>query len=233
MASWLRDSPRRSPGAPTSYEVETVRWLAVLMQRLQAVVNSEVTQPGPEQPLLPARAVVDELSRARVHHLVLKARASHIGALVKAQLTDDVKRLATVVTGMSYGVTLVDGFPQKPAGSGRPNRTDDRFQWQIQGNDLRLAAVFPSLAGRTTADRKAREEAAERFPDWFDFAPAREFLGERCGTESTSWLRFDPDFVYRKVTIKHATVREVVELGRRYSERLAAAPPPSQTAEGT
>ncbi|MDP5182435.1 hypothetical protein QOZ88_07270 [Blastococcus sp. BMG 814] len=51
-------------------------------------------------------------------------------------------------------------------------------------------------------------------------------LGSRCGAPTGKWLRFDPDFVYRNVTITDARVSDVVDLAAVYSRRLAGAGTP-------
>ncbi len=209
--------------AGSTYEAETVRRLAELMTRLQAVLASEAGQPGLDQPFAVPRAAMAELQRARVHHLVVKARARHVGGLIRQRLTaQGLDGAVAVLTNMTRGTPLVEGLPTDTQGTARPS-TGDRFLWQLQGRDLRLAAVLPSLTGRTAAARVAREAAAAVNSAWFDFEPAREVLGHRCGAESTAWLRFDPDYVYRKVTVADLTVGDVVELGTAYSARLAEA----------
>jgi hypothetical protein len=209
--------------AGSTYETETVRRLAELMTRLQAVLTSEAGRPGLDQPFALPAAAMAELQRARVHHLVVKARARHVGGLIRQRLAaQDLDGAVAVLTNMTRGTPLVEGLPTDTQGTARPS-TGDRFLWQLQGRDLRLAAVLPSLTGRTAAARVAREAAAAVNSAWFDFEPAREVLGHRCGAESTAWLRFDPDFVYRKVTVADLTVGDVVELGTAYSARLAEA----------
>jgi hypothetical protein len=129
---------------------------------------------------------------------------------------------------MTNGLTLVDGLPLREGQNRADAESTDRFQWQIQGGQLRLAAVFPeSLHGRSADMIQARIEAAEKSIHWFDFSDAKATLGERCGEESGKWLRFNPDFVYRNVRIKHPLVSDVVVLGELYSRRLIEFNPPS------
>jgi hypothetical protein len=194
---------------------------------LHELLNSQAARPLPSDPLELPTEDYELLQTVRVHHLVKKARARHVGSLVRRRL-DDVglgSRVA-IWTNMTRGLTLVDGLPLREGRSLTDAQTADRFQWQIQGGQLRLAAVFPSLSGTSGSSMQSRIEEAAKSTKWFDFDDARAALGERCGPETGKWLRFNPDFVYRNVQLKQPLVSDVVILGELYSRRLVDFNPP-------
>lgn len=127
---------------------------------------------------------------------------------------------------MTNSLTLVDGLPEHHEETDAELQRHDRFQWQIQGGQLRLAVVLPTMPGRTVETRARRVAVAEQHLHWFDFEPAREVLGDRCGSPTGKWLRFDPDFVYRNIKITDARVSDVVDLAAVYSRRLTGAGTP-------
>ena len=210
------------------YARGTVIGLIELLRILEALLTSRAARPQPHDPLELPDETVRTLGQARVHHLVRKARAHHIGSMVRQRLDAvGLARAVRIRTGMTNSLTLVDGLPEHDGETDAELQTHDRFQWQIQGGQLRLAVVLPTLSGRTTEARDRRIAVAEQYPHWFDFDPARELLGHRCGSPTGKWLRFDPDFVYRNVKATDARVSGVVTLAEIYSRRLVEAGEPA------
>ena len=215
-------------GSHRSYAELTMHELADLMALVQELLNSRAARPLPSDPLELGAEEYELLQTVRVHHLVKKARARHVGALVRRRLQEvGLSTDVAVWTDMTNGLTLVDGLPLRENQTLAEAQRTDRLQWQMQGGQLRLAAVFPqSLPGRSADAIQARIAAAEKSIAWFDFSDARAALGHRCGPETGKWLRFNPDFVYRNVRIKDPLVSDVVTLGEHYSRRLVEFNPP-------
>jgi hypothetical protein len=207
--------------APGSYETQTVEQFSTLLRGIARVLRSDAARPSLDAPLDLPPGDLDVLSTVRLHHLVKKARARHVGNLIQERLAEEgLAERVGIRTNLSHAQTLLDGLLLRRNESSTNAGRGDRLQWQIQGGQLRLAIVLPSLAGKSLRDHAARVAVAEQHLDWFDFSEARRILDDRCGPESGAWLKFNPDFAYRNVKITDATVEDAVSLGVAYSRRL-------------
>lgn len=103
----------------------------------------------------------------------------------------------------------------------------DWLGWQYQGGQWRVVVITNQHYG-TDPDSRARRHAyvAERYADWFDFAPVASLTGRSTAviprTEAAGgYLGYNPDFVYRYRAAPDLTLGELKALSHHYL--LAAA----------
>ena len=99
-------------GSQQNYVQLTMEELTHLLALLHELLNSRAARPLPSDSLELPDADHELLKTVRVHHLVKKARARHVGALVRRRLEE--LGLASEVaawTNMTNSETLVDGLP--------------------------------------------------------------------------------------------------------------------------
>jgi hypothetical protein len=98
---------------------------------------------------------------------------------------------------------------------------------QYQNGQIRLAAIMEGLRGRSEGDRQRRQERAQAMLDtgeWFSFEAIDQVLGVRAKPQPnpSSWLRYDPNFVYRYRSSPAVTANELITIMVSCAERLLA-----------
>ncbi|MER5660412.1 PD-(D/E)XK nuclease family protein [Streptomyces mirabilis] len=192
--------------AADGYAGETlVRWLD-LMGRLGDLIRL-VGQPTLDEPLQLPRSQREILHTARLDVPVQKMRYQRIAI----ELGD--RGLTGVHTNLTNGTGLVNWYTDSPH--------EFSWGWQLQGEQFRLAIVVnedhPGY-GRSAKHKAIRKEEARRHSDFFTFdsisgagpvGPVRVEFGD-----------YNPDFIYKYVTIPGITVAQAVDLGVEYAQRI-------------
>ena len=92
--------------------------------------------------------------------------------------------------------------------------------WQLQHGQFRLAAIVPRGHpgyGRDDKARLARQAAARDHLSFFRFDAIPD--ADAIQPPDEAWLRYDPNFVYRRVPASAMTVGQVVAVGAEYAHR--------------
>ncbi|GAB90596.1 PD-(D/E)XK nuclease family protein [Gordonia rhizosphera] len=214
----LSDALERSVAAgriEVSYKLETIRRYIILIRRLQDI--ADLLQVDDESEPVFIAQWAESMDDRQFVNAVSKLRAEIVKRYVEARLpSDDVKRLCSA--GMSNSTPLIQAFyPQ-----GATKRA--HLGWQLQGQQFRLFAVLPDLAGRTKGQRDKRIDWGMAHSKLFDFSTIAPLTGdpERPVKPDNSFNRFDPDFIYRYIAVPNLTVGELDAVARqRHADLLA------------
>lgn len=186
----------------SSYEVETMRRYAELVRDLHELVSATDVRSLAE-PVWLSSEMLAALNSSQMRAALKKARAFRVARAVNAA----IDLTAPAKSGMTNSIPLVESLE-----SVRTTGIDVHLGWQLQGSQLRRAAVYhdQSLAGRDSASREAREAMSRAHPEFFAFpAPASQ---ERSGRKEFN--HFAPNFVYQYVTASAMTVADLIEFAR-------------------
>ncbi|KQS00740.1 hypothetical protein ASG12_07725 [Williamsia sp. Leaf354] len=203
----------------SDYATETIRHYAALVGNLHemaALLEVSVDQNAPVymndvlQEATSDKQLVSSLSKLRARYVV-----THIERALEAP---SMKRWPSVgfsngapATEVSYALTNT--------------KRSTIVGWQLQGAQLRLFAVLPSLAGRTAAARAKREQWGDSNPELFDFSEYESILQRGSLTSlplKKPFNRFDPDFIYRYVDASDITVSQLTEVARLRQRHVEA-----------
>lgn len=196
LADAIDDALPRS----SSYEVETMRRYASLARDLQTLVDAAAVRDDDESVWIPSEALA-AIGSNQTRAALQKARAMRVARRVR------MLSLAPhwyVRADMTRGVPLVEAFARV---------IDDglavRLGWQLQGDQLRRAVIFdePSARGRSDSHKERRIDLARAHPDWFSMPSA---IGASKGGRG-EFNHYAPDFIYRYVTARSATIAELVD----------------------
>jgi hypothetical protein len=218
LAARLRQE-RGAFGDP--YVDETVSRYAAMVEHISAILDAAVDISD----LTNSWLFLDptgSLAAARLMDGCAKLRADAVAALLEARLVaNGLGDQLWVGSGLTNKTPFIEIHQTVNAEIGAPG---DRVGWQLQGSDWRLAAILPSLAGRTPDDRLAREKRADELAAWFDFAPVTAAFPNTAKSAAgpQKWKRFDPDFVYASRAVPGITLAQVVDLGIEYARRAVA-----------
>jgi hypothetical protein len=191
------------------YVEETVARWAQMAIRISTILERAADVTALDGPWLfpdPERT----LAQSRIAAGCSKLRADAVSAELKRRIGEDGITGVYVKSGLTNTLPFVEIFQ---------DTTGDRVGWQLRAADWRLAAVFPSLWGRTKELRSAGQDRAEQLTDWFDFtAVTRVVPGARPTLRGAdTWNRYDPDFVYRYYRVADITIGQILELGIAYA----------------
>lgn len=188
-----------------AYVGETLRRYCHLIELLVQLAEL-VAVRSDDEPVDLAPDVVDALRCARVADSAQKLRAYQIGALLRSALRGR-SGVSRVKSNFTHGQPMLEAYVGLANG--------DDIGWQLQGKQIRLAAVLPSRAGRTPSAREAREEWASGMGrSWFDLSSLERRLPKSTpGTAQGRFNRFDPDFIYCYRNIEGISVRELLDTG--------------------
>ncbi|MEV7150489.1 hypothetical protein AB0O05_28800 [Streptomyces sp. NPDC093084] len=213
--TWLSYEQLAERLRPTIAEVAAVdsyggvtlgRWLD-LMGRL-ADLTHLVGKPDPDDPLQLLRSERDILHAARLDVPVQKMRYQRLAIELGR------RGLAGVETNLTNGTALASWYTESPHGF--------RWGWQLQGEQFRLAIVFPKghrAHGSASRHKEMRREEARKHGDFFVFdsifgaGPVGPVRGIEFGD-------YNPDFIYKYVNIPGITLEQGAEIGVEYAERI-------------
>ncbi|WP_182348931.1 PD-(D/E)XK nuclease family protein [Tomitella gaofuii] len=196
------------PASTDPFAVMTLsRWVEMLEKTsgLAALVGD----PHPDHALMLDRPICEALGALNIP--VQKLRAYAVATRIRAMVGDASGEVRINATA-THGVGLVEAFV--------PVADGVEAGWQLQGEHWRVAVrVRPGhpLHGRDDAARRGRFAMVED-SGWTDLLRDGAFAGrpivpEPAGPESFN--RFDPDFVYRYVSVPGITVGQAVSEGVR------------------
>lgn len=181
------------------------RWLS-LIDRMIAL-NHLVASPSDEEPLLLPTEVRELLGSARLDAPVQKMRCQHVAArLGGSGITAEAR--------LTNNLGLVEWFTEAADGL--------FWGWQLQGEQFRLALIVPEGHpghGKSAAHKAARQAEARQHPELFGFDPI-DGAGA-VGPQRLEFGDYQPCFVYRYVHIPGITIRQAVELGVAYTDRIS------------
>ncbi|MGJ0119603.1 hypothetical protein ACQ7HM_10395 [Williamsia sp. MIQD14] len=209
------------------YATETVRHYASLIQNLDRLAGLLEVGPGGNEPVHTNSILSAATNDPQLVSALSKLRARNVVTHIERML-DEAQFGRASGTGFSNGSPLIE----MSYALGKTKRAT-RLGWQLQGDQLRLCAVLPTLAGRTALTRERRELWGSTNQSAFDFGPYEEVF-DRGPLEAfplkKPFNRFDPDFIYRYVDAKGITVSQLTEFARRRQRQIDQVAPAIVTA---
>jgi hypothetical protein len=193
---------------PASYEVTLMRHYSAMVSNLQSLADSAGVKSINEQiDLLNQVAMLDV--EPRLLSSLNKMRARGVAQLIQGEL-DRLGLPAHIDSGFSNATSVITGFH----GIQPELSNNTTVGWQLQGNNIRLFAVLPALAGKSSEDIAARVKWARENIRYFDFSVVDDILETQGVPEKprskgpeVEFNRFNPDFVYRSKKVDSLSVR--------------------------
>lgn len=197
-----------------SYEIETIRRYSRVVKLLSALLDTTVVHSSMESAWLDSTELA-EIDSSQTRTALRKLRARRVQAVLAAE----GPRIGWTEADISHGHPLV-GWRRHVDVEG----FEIQAGWQYQEGQFRLCIVLPHLAGRSDADKRAREAFATEHPELFDFAFLREILGSPDGQmmPRTRFGHFAPDFVYRYVKAPDQSVQQLIDATHAIDDALNA-----------
>ncbi|SMH50433.1 hypothetical protein SAMN06295885_3537 [Rathayibacter oskolensis] len=196
--------------ADQSYEVETMRRYAALVEDLQHLVSSTDVVSEQERVWL-SDAELSAVSSSQTRAALQKARAQRIARLISREVPG---RHRDVEHGMTRSVALVSCFEHI-----RIRGVDAWAGWQLQGAQFRRAVIFddPAVRGRGAAFSERRAALARSLPELFVMPTVLEL--ERAGRNEFN--HYAPDFVYQYGRVPSLSVRRLLDAAAEIHADLA------------
>ncbi|MHB1010274.1 MAG: PDDEXK-like family protein [Propionibacteriaceae bacterium] len=197
-----------------SYEVETMRRYAALVQDLHNLISA-VDVHDDSEPVWVQESLLGAISSSQMRAALHKARAQRVAHV----LNESIPGLGQPAKGdMSNSMPLVEALEYVHTVG-----MDLHLGWQLQGGQFRRAAVYhdESIEGRSDESRRKREDVSREHPEFFAFPSV---LPQTMGGRK-EYNHFAPDFVYRYVKTPGLTIGQLKESAaavHREIEQLAA-----------
>jgi hypothetical protein len=207
------------PESDRSYESETIRRYAKLVGNLQTLVDLVLVKSHDELVALPDVLQIVFPDR-RLLNSLSKLRARSIAQIIQAEC-GSLSSTMEVGSGFSNGTTNISGFHYLEDSRDKGITVG----WQAQGDDYRLFAVLPRLAGRSTAKMQARIDWANNHLEYFNFKAVDLALGtpdapvwpKTSDKRPSGFNRFNPSFIYRSKKVPDLTVGQLIRAARLYA----------------
>lgn len=189
-----------------TYEIETVRRYSRVVKLLSALLETTIVHSLEESAWLDD-SQLNEIDSIQTRTALRKLRARRVQA-------------AIAEAGPAVGWTEADISHGKPLVGWRRHVTVNGIQieagWQYQEGQFRRCVVLPHLAGRSEADKLAREEFAGTYPALFDFSPIYKSLSSSTDEvyPRERYGHFAPTFVYRYVKVSEPSVEQLTAVTR-------------------
>jgi hypothetical protein len=182
-----------------NYEVETMRHYARMIHRLVDLIDTtRIVEPTEDVWL--SRDFLSKLESNQLAHALSKLRGHRVATMLNEKLGGGVD------ASLSHG---------KPLLTWRRELVIDGLQveagLQLQEGQLRRYLRLPHLEGRSPQHVAEREKYAAEHPAFFDFAGLAASIGAADLTvipADGSYLRFNPDFVYRYAKVPELGIHE-------------------------
>lgn len=194
------------------YEIETLRRYSRVVRLLSALLETTVVHSSAESAWLDGTELA-EIDSPQTRTALRKLRARRVQAMVAEQAPGVGRTEADI----SHGHPLV-GWRRRV----RVGEVEIQAGWQYQEGQFRLCVVLPHLAGRSEADKRAREAFATEHPELFDFTALYAVLGPADGhvMPRAGFGHFAPDFVYRYVKAPDQSVQQLISATHAIEARL-------------
>lgn len=185
------------------YEIETLRRYSRIVRLLSALLDTTVVHSNSESAWLDSTEL-SEIDSSQTRTALRKLRARRVQTVLAAEGPG----VGWTEAAISHGHPLV-GWRRRI----RVDGVEIQAGWQYQEGQFRLCAVLPHLAGRSDADKQAREAFASEHPELFDFTPLFDILASPDGDEMPRgrFGHFAPDFVYRYVKAPDQSVQGLID----------------------
>jgi len=195
---------RASLPASTSYEVETMRRYANLVEDLHQLVTAVGVRSDDENVWL-GEDLLSAISSSQMRAALQKARAQRVADAVAKELPGLEERPKG---SMSRATPLVEVFQYAFV-----DGIHAHFGWQLQGFQFRRAVVYHdnAIKGWDAAARRAREDLSRAHPEFFVLPNAVSAV--RSGRKEFG--HFAPNFVYQYAKVSGLTVGQLISAARQ------------------
>lgn len=144
-----------------------------------------------------------------------KMRFRLIARFLKEQLSEDGAE-AQITSGMTNGQALLTWQTVSEDGT--------QLGWQFQGNQFRLFARVPHLAGKGQESHMERVTYLENnHLSWFNFDDLTSSLIPRLRyspmKNESKFCKFDPDFVYKYIKVPNLPIETLVQISTGIARR--------------
>lgn len=208
-------------GTEATYEVETVRRYASILQALGGLIDS--TRIGDViEPVFSATGDVDQYLTKQMTSSLSKARAERVAESINTHLGMHGQP-ATAYSLFSNAMPGVSSFFEV-------RRGEYEFQagWQYQGGTFRLALILPHLDGKGPESKNIRAAFARNHPEYFSFdhldsildSAGTKLSNNKQGKTEGEFNHFDPDFIYRYKKLPDLSVDQVLKAAVAHAEYL-------------
>ena len=196
---------------------ETARRYVDLIQRLQDIANL-IRFESESEPVF-VDAWTEGVRDKQLSTALSKLRAKMVQNYLQGHVPNIDPRCKWGA-GMSNATPVVEAYFSQ----GNTKRSH-RYGWQIQGDQLRLFAVLPDLAGRTAGLRSRRDEWGRQHSEVVSFDRILPLFGDQFREvfpKKRDFNRFDPDFVYKYINVPGITVGQLMGVARQRQTDMIA-----------
>jgi hypothetical protein len=196
---------------PYSYEVETMRHYARMIHRLVDLIDTTQIVDLTEDVWL-SRDILSTLESNQLAHALGKLRGHRVATLLNKKLGGGVD------ASLSHGNPVLTWRRELVI---EGNSVESGLQ--LQEGQLRRYLRLPHLEGRSTQHVAERESFAAAHPAFFDFSGLASAIGVDDVTvipADSSFLRFNPDFVYRYAKVPRLGIDQFLRAIRWVGESV-------------
>lgn len=215
LSNALRDAIKSIPG----FEGDLLQHYVEVVDLLQGILDN-VSAIEPEEQVFLSASTRSLLEQVRMADAFGKLRARQLVVTLRQSWKSSTHANRTKFEmAFTNGEPLIEGNVM--------NKNGDRLGWQYQAGDWRLAVWCAKHQGDSEDLRKKRENhVAKEYADWFDFEPVSALIQPESKISkmesSGGFLKFNPEFVYRKRKLKGLTLADLEKISNHYLARAIA-----------